>query len=168
MACEDACQVLGRWPADKYNLTAEEVATALADHCSARPVALRRLYEQICYAWLTGNGDVHAEKLSILASLEGEWRVAPAYDLPSTVPYGDSSLALSVHGQTRGLSRRHLLAFAAAIDLPERAAVKVLDELIARLGDLGDRLRGGALPYPQKVTADLVAELRHRRSLVSA
>lgn len=168
LACEDACQVLGRWPADKYNLTAEEVVAALADHCSARPVALRTLYEQICFAWLTGNGDVHAKNLSILVTLEGEWRVAPAYDLPSTVPYGDTSLALSVHGQTRGLSRHHLLAFAAAIHLPERAAIKVLDELIARLGDLGAQLRAGALPYTQKVTADLVAELRHRRSLVSA
>lgn len=168
LACEDACQVLGRWPADKYNLTTEEVVVALADHCAARPVALRALYRQVCFAWLTGNGDVHAKNLSILSTPEGEWRVAPAYDVPSTVPYGDTSLALSIQGRTRGISRSRLLSFAHDIEVSERAAVKALDDLISRLSDLEDLLRHGALPFPQKVTADLIAELRHRRQLASA
>ena len=163
LACEDACQVLGRWPADKYNLTAEEVVAGLAEHCPARTVAVRALYQQLCFAWLTGNGDVHAKNLSILTTPDGEWRAAPAYDLPSTVPYGDKSLALSMQGRKRGLSRRHLLGFAAAVGLPERAAVKVLDDLIGRLASLEGQLQGGALPFPQRVVADMVAELRHRR-----
>ncbi len=168
LACEDACQVLGRWPADKYNVTTEEVVTALARWCPARVVALRSLYQQLCFAWLTGNGDVHAKNLSILMQGDGEWRVSPAYDLPATVPYGDTSLALSWQGRTRGLSRRHLLALAATIGLPERAAVRVLDDLVERLADLEAHLRAGALPFPQKVTADLVAELRHRRRQASS
>ncbi|HUP68815.1 MAG TPA: HipA domain-containing protein [Acidimicrobiales bacterium] len=163
LACEDACQVLGRWPADKYNLTTEQVVVALADCCPARAVALRVLYQQLCYAWLTGNGDVHAKNLSVLATVEGEWRVSPAYDLPSTVPYGDTSLALSLQGRTRGIGRRHLLALAGAIGLPERAAVRVLDGLTERLSGLEEEIRAGALPFPQKVTADLLAELRYRR-----
>jgi serine/threonine-protein kinase HipA len=168
LACEDACQVMGRWPADKYQLTSEQVVSGLADHCAARPVALRSLFQQICYAWLTGNGDMHGKNLSILGTLEGEWRVAPGYDLPSTLPYGDTSLALSLQGRTRGVSRGHLVAFAAAIGLPERAAVKVLDDLLDRLGDLETRLRQGALPFAQKVIADLVAELRYRRRQASS
>lgn len=167
LACEDACQVLGRWPADKYVVTYEQVFEALAGRCAARPVALRALFQQVCFALLTGNCDVHAKNLSILATAEGEWRVAPAYDLPSTVPYGDTSLALSMLGRTSGVSRRHLLGFAAEIGLSERAAVKVLDALLGHLVDLEDRLRDGALPFPQKVVADLVAELRYRRRLTS-
>ncbi len=168
LACEDACQVLGRWPADKYNLTAEDVVVALADRCSARPVALRALYQQLCYAWLTGNGDVHAKNLSILASADGEWQVSPAYDLPSTVPYGDSTFALSLQGRTRGISRRHLLVFAGAVGLPERVAIRTLDDLLDRLAGLDDELRGAAIPFPRKLAADLVAELRHRRRQASA
>ncbi|WP_414819923.1 HipA domain-containing protein [Serinicoccus sp. CNJ-927] len=38
-------------------------------------------------AWATGNGDLHAKNLSVLQR-DGEWRVAPVYDVPSTVPYG--------------------------------------------------------------------------------
>jgi serine/threonine-protein kinase HipA len=167
LACEDACQVLGRWPADKYSLTMEQVIAGLSDHCPARAVAVQRLYQQVCYAWLTGNGDVHAKNVAILATPEGEWRVAPAYDLPSTVPYGDKSLALPIGGRTRGISRNHLLAFGAAAGLPERAATKVLDDLLDRLSGLEGRLRDGALPLPQKATADLIAELRFRRAQAS-
>ena len=168
LACEDAAQVLGRWPADKYLLSTEEVVSALADRCAARPVALRALFQQVCFAWLTGNGDLHAKNLSILSTDQQEWRASPAYDLPSTVPYGDLTLALPLQGRTRGLSRRHLLSFADDIGLPERAAASVLDGLLERLADQGERLRGGALPFAQKVTADMAAELRHRRRAAQA
>jgi serine/threonine-protein kinase HipA len=163
VACEDACQVLGRWPADKYRVTTEEAATALAAQCAAEAVALQTLFHQLCFGWLTGNGDVHAKNLSILATTEGEWRVAPAYDVPSTVPYGDTTLALPIGGRKSGLSRAHLLNFAAAIGLPERAAVKVLDDVLARLSNLESWIRDGELPFPRNNINDLVAELRFRR-----
>ena len=167
LAVEDACQVLGRWPADKYNLNSEAVVVGLANHCAARPVALQNLFRQLCFAWLTGNGDVHAKNLSILATPDGEWRVAPAYDLPSTVPYGDATLALPIGGRTRGLSRRRILEFAAAIDLPQKAATNVLDELLEDLSGLEERLRAGALPFDPRATSNLAAELRHRRRQAS-
>jgi len=163
LACEDACQVMGRWPADKYLASTEEAVGALADRCAARPVALKTLFRQLCFAWLTGNGDMHAKNLSILRTTDGEWRVAPAYDVPSTVPYGDTSTALPMQGRTSGLTRRHLLGFAEQIGLPERAATEALDDLLERLAGLEAELRAGALPFPQKVTADLVAQLRYRR-----
>lgn len=162
VACEDACQVLGRWPADKYLVSTEEMVNAMAERCDARRVAALRCFEQVCFAWLTGNGDLHAKNLSIVAPAEGEWRISPAYDVPSTLPYGDRTLALAIRGKTDGLSRNHLLAFAADIDLPERAARSALDALLERLADLPQRLREGALPFPQKATADWVAALRFR------
>lgn len=163
LACEDACQVLGRWPADKYNLTSEQVVVALADQCAARPVALRALYRQLCFGWLTGNGDIHAKNLSILATADAEWRVSPAYDLPSTVPYGDKSFALSLQGRTKGIARRHLLAFASAVGLSERVACNVLDDLLAHLEGLDQDLRDGALGFSENVTIELHKELRFRR-----
>ncbi len=163
LACEDACQVLGRWPADKYNVTAEQVVTALADRCPARAVALQVLYQQLCFAWLTGNGDVHAKNLSILATTDGEWRIAPAYDLPSTGPYGDTSAALPMHGRTTGLSRRHLLQFASDVGLPERAAIRVLDALLGNLAGLDNQILAGALPYSAVTNKQLAKELRYRR-----
>ena len=159
--------MLARWPADKYNLTCEEVVLALADRCAARVVASRALFQQICFAWLTGNGDVHAKNLSILATPEGEWRVAPAYDLPSTVPYGDGSLALSLQGKVRGISRRRLLAFADAVGLPERIAAATLDDVLKRTEGLEDLLRSDGPPFGPEVSTGLIKEVRHRRRLAS-
>lgn len=167
LACEDACQVLGRWPADKYALTAEAAVTALAGRCAARAPALRTLFRQFVFAWLSGNGDLHAKNLSVLEGTDGEWRVAPAYDLPSTVPYGDTSMAMTVHGRTTGLSRRHWLAFADAIGLAGRAAVSSLDELLEKTSSLVDEVREGALPFDANTTRRLATELRNRRRLAS-
>jgi serine/threonine-protein kinase HipA len=166
LASEDACQVLGRWPADKYNVTSEEVVSALANRCEARAVAVRDLYRQLCFAWLTGNGDVHAKNLSILSTSQGEWRVSPAYDLPSTVPYGDTTLALPIGGKVEGISRKRWLAFAQDVGLREAAAVKVIDGLVDGLGELESQLSGGSLPFDEKRTHDLIGELQHRRRLI--
>ena len=163
LACEDACQVLGRWPADKYNLSAEEVVNGLAERCAARTLAARNLFEQICFAWLTGNGDAHAKNLSILATVDGEWLAAPAYDLPSTVPYGDLSLALSLQGRTRGISRRHLVAFASDVGLPDRrVAERTIATLLRRLEGLEAAWVAAGIGFPEHVTRSLLKELRHR------
>lgn len=104
LAAEDASQVLGLWPADKYRPSIEAAATALIDLCSARPVAARDLFAQILFAVISGNGDQHAKNLSVLANPDqSEWRISPAYDLPSTAPYGDTTSALTIDGGRRGV-----------------------------------------------------------------
>ncbi|TVP75951.1 MAG: type II toxin-antitoxin system HipA family toxin [Gemmatimonadales bacterium] len=47
---EDACQVLERYPADKYRVTTEAVVGALAAVCRARPVAALALIRQVAFA----------------------------------------------------------------------------------------------------------------------
>jgi serine/threonine-protein kinase HipA len=131
LAQEDGCQVLGRYPADKHTVTAEEVCTALVEVTRARPVAARDLFTQVVFAYLTGNGDLHAKNLSVGQTSDGEWRVTPAYDLPSSQPYGDTTSALDVQGRRReDITRRTMLAFAADIGLTGRAAASVLDRLV--------------------------------------
>jgi hypothetical protein len=49
-AQEDGCEVLGRYPADKYHLTTEAVVSALAHVCRSRPVAGRTLLQQVAFA----------------------------------------------------------------------------------------------------------------------
>jgi serine/threonine-protein kinase HipA len=164
LAVEDGAQVLGRYPADKYSVNSEQLAAAVARLCPARLVALRAVFTQMCFAWLTGNGDLHAKNISVLATAEGEWRVAPAYDLPSTLPYRDHTLALSMCGRTQGLSRRTLLEFAAAIGLPERAARRALDDLLAGTADVMRRIDEAGLPFTAQMKDLLRRGLRNRRA----
>lgn len=168
LAMEDASQVMGIWPADKYNMSYEQAVDALARQCAAQPVARLELYRQIVFAWLTGNGDLHAKNLSILADARtGEWRISPAYDLPSTVPYRDTTLALTLAGGREGVSRRKLLAFAEEIRVPARAAERALDQLLARTAIALSDVAAFGLPYDQKTTVDWQNQLDYRRRLLS-
>ena len=162
LAVEDAGQLLGLYPADKYNADFEAVAQAVLSVCAARAVAARNVLQQIALAWLTGNGDLHAKNLSVVQA-DGEWRVSPLYDLPSTLPYGDTTMALSLAGRTSGLSRRKLLTFAAGLGLPTRAAERALDEVVAATGDLVAQWDAGVLPFDAQVVRTLHRVLTRRR-----
>jgi serine/threonine-protein kinase HipA len=133
LAQEDACQVLGRYPADKYRVTTEEVVAALSAVCRARPVATLTLIEQFAFAYLTCNGDAHAKNFSVQELSDGEWRVTPAYDLPSTHPYGDTTMALPINGRDReNIGRGDFLALGESVGLRPRAVERVLDRLCER------------------------------------
>jgi serine/threonine-protein kinase HipA len=125
LAVEDGAQVLKLYPADKYNVGYGQVCHALAAYCSAPLPALRNLAIQAAYAWLTGNGDLHAKNVSMVQQPLGEWTIAPVYDIPSTVVYGDKTLALTMNGKRTGISRRQFLGWASELGLAERAAARL-------------------------------------------
>lgn len=89
--------------------------------CKAKPVAIRNLYLQFVFAWLTGNGDLDAKNASILESRQGGWAVSPMYDTPCNLLYGDDTMALTISGKVKNLKAKHWQDFAAGIGLPERA-----------------------------------------------
>jgi serine/threonine-protein kinase HipA len=176
LAVEDGAQVLGLYPADKYNVGYGQVCRALAAYCAAPLPALRNLAIQAAFAWLSGNGDLHAKNVSMVQQASGEWTIAPVYDIPSTVVYGDRTLALALDGKRTGISRKHFLGWAAGLGLTERAAVQTLQLGLRASGPLLADLEAGtafasvtddgAPPFPALVTRSWVKELRHRRRLL--
>ncbi|MGU3436537.1 type II toxin-antitoxin system HipA family toxin [Actinomycetes bacterium M1A6_2h] len=157
---EDATQVLGLPPASKYTVASEDAVAGLARQCSAPVLAIRNLYLQFVFAWLTGNGDLHAKNISVLGQLDGTTSVAPMYDIPCTVLYRDNSLALPVAGRTTKIKARHWAEFAACIGLPARAARSANASAlrVARSVDLG------TLPFGGSVLRGARRELDFRRS----
>lgn len=168
LAFEDAAQVLEIWPADKYNVSLEEASRALLALTAAPIVAARDLFGQVAFAVLTGNGDQHAKNLALLATDRGEWRMSPAFDIPSTVAYGDETLALPIQGSSQPFSRRKLLAFAADIGLPQPAARKVLDHLLGRTEGPLSELDPVLLPFSSHVLGRLEKTFAYRRRQLSA
>ncbi len=138
---EDACQFLGRYPADKYLLSLREIADGLADVCAAPVVATAWLVRLQAFSYAIGNGDLHAKNVSVLRDRASR-RVmpAPAYDLVSTLPYGDDRMALKMDGRDRNLRRRDFLAFAARVGVRDEAAAAILDEVARGLGPWTKRL----------------------------
>jgi serine/threonine-protein kinase HipA len=135
LAVEDGCQVQNRPPADKYLLGTDRTFAALAAVCDAATVAGRDLIRQLAFAYLTGNGDAHAKNFSVLQGLDGEWRVSPAYDTPSSYPYGDTTMAMSIGGRSGGdFGAADFVTLGQRLGVPERAVRRLLTDLAERAG----------------------------------
>lgn len=166
LAQEDGCQVLGRYPADKYSVTAEEMSRALIAVTRAKPVAARDLLRQLAFAYLSCNGDAHAKNFSVLRSADGEWRVSPAYDLPSSYPYGDHTMALSVADRRReDITRQSVQELGRAVGLNDRAVGATLDALLERSEAWIDRL--DELPFDERTVHKLRKAVLYRRDRLS-
>lgn len=162
LAMEDAGQALGIYPAQKYNVSTEDVINVLAGLTPHRLTAARNLYLQFLYAWLTGNGDLHAKNVSVLQSGSGRWDIAPVYDVPCTLLYRDMTMALAVDGRDKGLRRRHWEALADSIGLPQRAARAAVDVALSA----ASQVDLSTLPFSGSPLNGAQRELRFRRAEV--
>jgi serine/threonine-protein kinase HipA len=89
-------------------------------------------------------------------------QAAPAHDLPSSYPYGDVTLALTVAGKSReDVGRDDLMALAATWGLPTRAATKVLDEVVSRTDRWLPRL--GESGFPERTVVKWTRGVEYRR-----
>ncbi|MDO5511885.1 type II toxin-antitoxin system HipA family toxin [Corynebacterium sp.] len=158
---EDVSQLLGIWPAQKYSVTMEQVADVVARTCSSPVLALRQVAFQLAMAWLSGNGDLHAKNISVLHDGHG-FSPSPIYDIPSTVPYGDHDLALSVGGSTTGFTRKRFNSFTDAVGLPRSVADSLADEAL-RLTERAPELISEAAGFDPRRVRDLRRVLTSRR-----
>lgn len=133
LAVEDGCQVLGRPPGDKYLTGYLASFAALSAVCDARLLAVRTLLEQLVFSILSANGDAHAKNFSVLQQPDGEWRISPVYDVPTSQPYGDSTLAMPVNARRSDVGARDVEALAAALGLPSKATHRVLRQATERV-----------------------------------
>ena len=163
LAVEDACQASGRYPADKYAITSEQACSVLAAASDAPMVTARTLLRWVAFAYVSGNGDLHAKNLSIVEHEDGLVQAAPAYDLPSSYPYGDNTLALTLNGKDReDVGRADLLAFSATLGLPARAAGRVLDAVVDGVDSwVGSLDESG---FDQRTVAKWRRAVRYRQS----
>jgi serine/threonine-protein kinase HipA len=161
VAQEDACQVLARYPADKYRLTTEEVIRALAGVCRARPVAALVLLKQLAFAYLSCNGDAHAKNFSVRRH-GSEWRVTAAYDVPTSYVYGDHTMALTLNGRRKeDIGRDDFISLGAAVGVRAPAVERALDGLCERVDAWIDGV--GGLPFDGGMLEKLRRAIEYRR-----
>lgn len=130
---EDACQFLNRYPADKYRLSCREIAEGIAEFSLAPIPEIARFLRLVAFSYVIANGDLHAKNVSLLADgPDGGLRLAPAYDLLSTLPYGDDRMALRFEGRDTRLRRKDFLAFGARFGVREAATVSLLNDLCTK------------------------------------
>jgi serine/threonine-protein kinase HipA len=156
---EDACQFLERYPSDKYLLSCADIASGVQALSSAPMIELSKLIRLIAFCYLIANGDLHAKNVS-LQTVGSTITLTPAYDLISSLPYGDRTMAMTLDGKTDNFKRKGLVAFGLRYGVRSAATESILDELcdvapkwIAELADIG---------LEPKKTADLTRVMRKR------
>lgn len=165
LAVEDGCQVLGLHPEAKYRVSTESVFKKLCSLCEAPIPAARILLSQLAFAYVSGNGDAHAKNFSILQDTRGRWMPSPAYDMPTTLPYGDTTLALSIAGKRDGdVSAKRLIALGAELGLPERAAERVLNDIANTVDSWIDGV--DELPFDRGRLAKLKKTIARRQRML--
>ena len=151
---EDACQFLNLYPQDKYRLSMRDIANGIRQFSSAPAIEISRLIQLYAFSYLIGNGDLHAKNISLLSSIDGlDTAFSPAYDLLSTIPYGDRQMALALEGMKDNLRKKHFLQFGLAYDIPAKAIKKSLDVLTSKVGEALEKLE--LIELPAKKLKDL-------------
>lgn len=168
-AQEDACQLLDRYPADKYRIALRDFAAAL-EVCTAPTPERLRLLQLVAFSYLIANGDLHAKNLSVRTA-DGLTSLAPAYDLLTTLPYGDDTMALPLEGRDKRLKRVEFVAFGERIGVRRAATERMLTMLVGKLRRrLADRQRPGldSIGFDAKGTRHLEQTIGKRCDLLAA
>lgn len=140
---EDMCQALGFPPTAKYENERGPGAKPIIDVLrtySSHPVDdVWTFVEALAFNWMIGGTDAHAKNYSVLIGSGGQVRLAPLYDVASTLLYDFDfkklRLAMKIGGKYRldEISLRHWGKLASSLRLDE-------EEVFARCRDLADRL----------------------------
>ena len=90
------------------------------------------LFRRMCFNVVAMNCDDHTKNISFLMDPQGDWHLAPAYDV--TYAYNPESLWLrqhqmSINGKRQDIARDDLLAVAKELNI--RKAETVVDEVVA-------------------------------------
>lgn len=144
---EDFCQALGCKPDRKYESEGGpnfQSCFRILETKSGQPAADKKhLIQWAIFNFLIGNADAHGKNISLLISEEG-LRLAPCYDLMSTMVYPDLSrkMAMKIGGKYEHdkIFRRHWEQFAGEAGVKPDFVLQMLREMAGVLPHQADAL----------------------------
>ena len=160
---EDLCQVAGRseethGESYKYDFSYEEMADVIRSACSTARVELPKVFRQIVFDYLFGNGDAHLKNFSVYESALGDYVMTPAYDLLSTTLHYPNDLmfmALSLFRDPDFMTQEFevqgfyslpdFVVLGRAYGVDEPSVVKLLDEFRRKVSKVEEFVRGSFL-----------------------
>jgi serine/threonine-protein kinase HipA len=126
----------------------------LWENSSAAEEDVRRFADSLILSWLLAATDAHAKNYSLLIAPHHEVRLAPLYDVISSLPYPrqvqprKASLAMKIGSKYRvyDVARRHWETCAREMRLPP-------EDLLARVEEMIERLPAAAETVAQNMLA---------------
>ncbi len=159
---EDLCQVLGLPPTKKYQNEGgpgcAEIVEAIRTQSREPEEDAWTFARAAMLNWIIGGTDAHAKNYSMLIGAGGQARLAPLYDVASTLPYGFHPrrlrLATKIGGTYRleDIHSRHWTRFAAEVRLPAADVLDMGRTMAATLPEvfagIVAQARAGGLDHP--------------------
>lgn len=172
---EDFCQLMERSRQShgeefKYDSSYEELGEALRRFCPAYAIESEKLFRQLVFGYLVGNGDAHLKNVSLLQTGSGDFVLSPAYDLVSSSLHlpTESRLALDLfkddeypqgvltHGFPTG---GDFLELARRYGLREERALRTVTDSLEQAGPLEELVSRSFLsPEAQTAYVELVRD----------
>jgi serine/threonine-protein kinase HipA len=145
---EDLLQVMDLFPSSKYTMEYGDLMTAMANLQMSK-AALLDVLHLFVFSYIVGNGDLHAKNVSLVYDrTDGLWRMSPAYDLISTLPYREvlpgadrMALALCNESFTR-FSVQDFVDFGGKFGLSERAVEGMINRTTRGVLNHAEKLMG--------------------------
>ncbi|HWB93737.1 MAG TPA: HipA domain-containing protein [Puia sp.] len=117
----DMFQITGA--TDKYKSSMERIGKALDKYAANTLLDKLRFFEMTVFAFLTGNNDMHLKNFSMITNENGDWALAPAYDMLNVsivLPADKEELALTLNGKKSKLNRTDFEDLAKGLGLKDR------------------------------------------------
>ena len=169
---EDFCQATGVPPEKKYEQDGGPSLRLIAEllQSAAAADSLDELLRAVTLNVLVGTGDAHAKNSSLLHEPSGTLRLAPVYDVVSTLIYGDDRLAEYVDNVRRSdhVTGDRLVNEAARWGMSRRRATEIVSDLLDRVPAAAVAARAQTPGLPASMPAALDAQLARLRSGLTA
>jgi serine/threonine-protein kinase HipA len=159
---EDLCQALGVPPTKKYQSeggpSTAEMLEAIRSHSGEPQEDAWTFARALIFNWLIGGTDAHAKNFSVLIGTGGRARLAPLYDVASTLVYDFDPRKLKLATKIGGkylleeIGPRQWDKFASEARLPKQELLTVSQEMARSLPqamhDIAGDARAGGLDHP--------------------
>lgn len=128
------CQLSNRLTEHKYYGTYQQLADVIKKYSSAPMLDVQRYWEVVLFSWITGNSDMHCKNFSLIDTGNGEYALAPAYDLLAVLlvaPEDTEEMAMSftVGGAKNGFDRNTFIAAFTQSGIPATVADKMIERM---------------------------------------
>ena len=161
----DLCQLSNRLTEHKYFGSYPQLAETVKKYSAAPMLDVQRFWEIVLFSWITGNSDMHCKNFSLIDSGDGEYVLAPAYDLLAVQladPEDTDEMALSfmVGGAKTGFNRDTFFTAFTHSDIAGTTANKMIDRMKS-FRPTWEELIGRSF-LPDKMKSDYLALLKDR------
>ena len=151
----DLCQLSNRLTEHKYYGTYQQLADTVKKYSSAPMLDVQRFWEIVLFSWITGNSDMHCKNFSLIDAGDGEYALAPAYDLLAVLladPQDKEEMAMSfaVGGEKNGFDRNTFMTAFTQSGIPTAVADKMIERMKGYLPQWKDLITLSFLPEKMK------------------